>query len=52
MEIQTVKLRQDGSYRVNDKWGVPNDPMNADYQLIQEWIAEGNTPEEADPPEE
>jgi hypothetical protein len=24
-------------------WSVPLDPANADYQAIQEWIAEGNT---------
>jgi len=24
-------------------WFIPLDPANTDYQLIQEWIAEGNT---------
>jgi len=27
---------------------VPLDPSNTDYQAIQEWVAEGNTIEEAD----
>jgi len=27
----------------NKEHGVPLDPANTDYQLIQEWIAEGNT---------
>ena len=27
---------------------VPLDPANTDYQAIQEWVAEGNTIEEAD----
>ena len=27
---------------------VPLDPDNTDYQAIQEWVAEGNTIEEAE----
>ena len=27
---------------------VPLDPANTDYQAIQEWVAKGNTIEEAD----
>ena len=30
------------------QWSVPLDPANTDYQAIQEWVAEGNTIEEAD----
>jgi len=30
------------------KWTVPLDPDNRHYQAIQEWVAEGNTIEEAD----
>ena len=30
------------------KIGVPLDPANRHYQAIQEWVAEGNTIEEAD----
>ena len=29
-------------------WSVPLDPANRHYQAIQEWVAEGNTIEEAD----
>jgi len=30
------------------QWSVPLDPANRHYQAIQEWVAEGNTIEEAD----
>jgi len=30
------------------EWSVPLDPDNRHYQAIQEWVAEGNTIEEAD----
>ena len=30
------------------KWSVPLDSNNADYQAILEWVAEGNTIEDAD----
>ena len=29
-------------------YSVPTDPANRHYQAIQEWVAEGNTIEEAD----
>ena len=33
---------------INERqWSVPLDPANTDYQAIQEWVAEGNTIEEA-----
>ena len=32
----------------NEVWVVPLDPANRHYQAIQEWVAEGNTIEEAD----
>jgi hypothetical protein len=32
----------------NIKWTVPLDPANTHYQAIQEWVAEGNTIEEAE----
>lgn len=42
--IQTVKLQGYG-YLLNGTMSVPNDPLNSEYQLIQEWIKQGNTPE-------
>jgi len=49
MTIETVKLATQGGYRLNGYMDVPDDPRNMHYQMIQEWIAEGNTPEAADP---
>ena len=30
------------------EWSVPLDPANRHYIAVQEWVAEGNTIEEAD----
>ena len=43
MNIQTVKLQSNG-YLVNGNMSVPNDPANRHYTMVQEWMAEGNTP--------
>jgi hypothetical protein len=43
MTIETVKI-QEYSYLVNGNMLVPNDPANRDYQLILDWINEGNIP--------
>mgnify|MGYP003127192159 CR=1 FL=1 len=32
----------------NKVWYIPLDPANRHYIAIQEWVAEGNTIEEAD----
>ena len=42
--INTVKITPRG-YLLNGSFNVPNDTGNSDYNRIQEWIAEGNTPE-------
>tara|TARA_B100000700_G_C14571078_1_gene635629 strand:- start:363 stop:545 length:183 start_codon:yes stop_codon:yes gene_type:complete len=34
--------------RKSDGAQIPKDPKNTDYQLYLEWVAAGNTPEEAD----
>lgn len=44
MEILTVKLQENG-YLVNGTMSVPSDTSNRHYILVQEWIAQGNTPE-------
>jgi len=47
MTIQTVKLLDSG-YLVNGTMSVPNDPANRHYQMILDWINDGNQPEGAD----
>ena len=47
MIIETVKTQESG-YLVNGTMSVPNNPANRDYQLILDWINEGNTPEGPD----
>ena len=44
MNIETVKLQGEG-YLVNGSMSVPKADGNRHYKLVQEWIAEGNTPE-------
>ena len=34
--------------RLADSASIPIEPANRDYQEYLEWIAEGNTPQEAD----
>ena len=45
MEIQTVKIQGQG-YLLNGTMSVPgNAPGNSEYELIKQWISEGNEPE-------
>ena len=44
MIIESVKLAENG-YLVNGIMVVPSVEENRHYRLIQDWIAEGNTPE-------
>jgi hypothetical protein len=34
--------------RISDNLGIPKDTENRHYQEYLEWVAEGNTPEEAE----
>ena len=42
--IQTVKIQGQG-YLLNGIMSVPKADGNREYELIKQWIAEGNTPE-------
>ena len=44
-EFKSYQITYVNSNRVKS---VPLDEANTDYQAIQEWLAEGNTPEEAE----
>ena len=58
MDIKTVKkYNQDGIWKnayivtlnnSTDVMSVPHDENNTDYQAILQWVAEGNTIQEAD----
>ena len=56
MTIQIVTKEYDDSkfiayklvYANGEIWSVPLDEANRHYQAIQEWVAEGNTIEEAE----
>ena len=49
MNIETVKITTYG-YLLNGGISVPDVSSNRHCRMIQEWIAEGNTPESADLP--
>ena len=43
-EIQTVKIQGQG-YLLNGIMSVPKTDGNREYELIKQWLLEGNTPE-------
>ena len=45
MKINTVSINENGVFRVNEKFSVPDDMGNRDRVMIQEWIDAGNTPD-------
>lgn len=44
MEIKTVKIQNQG-YLLNGIMYVPKSDGNSEYELIKQWLAEGNVPE-------
>jgi len=56
MKVESAKYNKDiddNNISINavidgQTWSVPLDPNNTDYQAILEWVAEGNTIQEAD----
>lgn len=44
MEIKSVKLQQNG-YILNGEMSVPKADGNREYELIKEWLSQGNVPE-------
>ena len=43
-DIKTVKI-QGAGYLLNGTMGVPKADGNKEYELIKQWLSEGNTPE-------
>ena len=44
----TKQVYSDGIKRLSDGSFIPFDETNTDYKEYLKWVAEGNTPEEAD----
>ena len=43
-----TKFNYELTKKDNTVWSVPIDEANADYQAILQWVADGNTIQEAD----
>lgn len=39
------KISGDGYFDTEENLSIPNDEGNRHYQMVQEWIGEGNTPD-------
>lgn len=46
----SYKLKEGGVLRLGDGAHITDDPANRDWQEYQNWLADGNTPQAADPP--
>ena len=46
--LNTLTNQQESVMRIADNAIIPLDPANTDYKEYLEWVAEGNTPEEAE----
>jgi hypothetical protein len=46
--LETITNKQESVIKLDNKTQIPFDENNKDYQEYLEWVAEGNTPEEAD----
>lgn len=46
--LNTITNKQESVIKLDNKTQIPLDLANTDYQEYLKWVAEGNTPEEAE----